>query len=126
MMPPQLWVFRARVTRVIDGDTVDATVDAAFHSSRIERLRLLGVNAPERKLETRAAGDAAKQFVEDWLVAAGLGVGPGGDWPLIIQTEKTDVFGRYLANIWRVVDGANLSDDLLTSGNAVVFPALKA
>ncbi len=115
-MPQQLWVFRAYATRVIDGDTVDAVIDAGYHATRTERLRFLGVNAPERKVPTRAAGDKAKAFVEDWLMVTG-----GELWSLIIQTEKSDVFGRYLCLLWRTVDQRCLNDDLLSSGNAVPF-----
>lgn len=114
-MPTQEWLYRAKLVRVVDGDTIDVWIDAGFHGYRRERLRLLGVNAPEMHGASKTAGDAAKAYVDGWLL------GLPGDWPLIVQTEKSDVFGRFLAQCWRVMDGANLSDDLLSSGNAVPF-----
>ncbi len=113
-----MWVFRARWTRVVDGDTLHVYLDQGFHAYRIENLRLLGLNAPEMRGDTREAGLKARQFVIDWLADADSS---SLEWSLIIQTEKADAFGRYLATIWRVVDGACLNDDLLTSGNAVPF-----
>lgn len=119
-IPTQAWVFRARHTKVVDGDTLDLVVDAGFRATRTERVRLLGVNTPERHGPTRAAGDAARAFVIDWLPAP-LTSALTGDWPLLIQTRKDDVFGRYLATVWRLSDGACLNADLLSSGNAVPF-----
>lgn len=117
-IPGQAWVFRARLTAVIDGDTLDLIVDAGFRATRAERVRLLGVNTPERKGPTRAAGDAAAAFVADWLHAP---YALPADWPLLIQTSKSDVFGRYLATVWRIHDGACLTADLLAAGHAVPF-----
>lgn len=114
--PAQLWVYRARAVRVVDGDTLDVVIDCGFHGYRTERLRLLGVNTPELKGETRAAGEDAKAFVQDWLAAAG-----DGDWPLVIRTEQADAFGRYLAVVWAANGGACLNDALLAEGLAVPF-----
>lgn len=116
-MPDHLWVFRAKSTHIVDGDTIDCVIDAGFRSTRVERLRLLGVNAPEIHGPTKPAGDTATAFVVEWL-RVGSALDP---WPLILQTEKSDVFGRFLAQVWRIVDGANLNDDLLASGHAVPF-----
>jgi endonuclease YncB( thermonuclease family) len=114
-MPEYAYVFPARLARVVDGDTIDCTISVGFHAYRVERLRLLGVNAPEPHGATKAAGDAATAFVAAWLALA------VGDWPLLVETHKSDVFGRYLALCFRVIDGSCLNDDLLASGHAVVF-----
>lgn len=118
-MPERLWVYRASWERVIDGDTVDTRVDAGFRNYRRERLRLLGVNAPEMKGATREAGLAARAYVEAWLAEAELGA-TDDSWPLIIETSKSDAFGRFLAVVWRVSDGACLNEALLADGHAVV------
>jgi micrococcal nuclease len=115
-MPTQAWVYRAKLERVIDGDTLQIQLDMGLHAYRVERLRLLGVNAPEVHGATKAAGDAATAYVREWLAAAGA-----DPWPLVVQTYRTDNFGRYLGAVWRVVDGANLSNDLIYSGNAVAY-----
>ena len=60
-MPAQIWVYRARLVKVIDGDTIDVYLDAGFHGYREERLRLLGVNAPEVHGSTKTAGSVSTQ-----------------------------------------------------------------
>lgn len=117
MIPAQLWAYRAKLGRVVDGDTVDVTIDAGFHGYRLERLRLLGVNCPEVRGVTKAAGDAATAFVRQWMMQSAT----PDEWHLRVQTAKSDVFGRFLASVWRTTDGACLNDDLLSSGHAVPF-----
>lgn len=117
VMPTALYVYRARCERVIDGDTIDATISMGLHDYRTERLRLLGVNAPERKGETRAAGDAARLFVVEWM-RGGVAL---DEWPLVIRTQKSDAFGRFLGTVWRVSDGVSLNEALLAAGMAVPF-----
>lgn len=118
MSPPDIWNYRARCERVIDGDTIDVTIDSGFGNTRTERLRLLGVNTPERKGATRAAGDAARLFVVEWLSWL-----EGMEWPLVIKSSQDDAFGRYLARVWRASDGRELNADLIAAGHAVVFMA---
>lgn len=117
MSAPDIWAYRARLVRVIDGDTLDVTIDQGLHTHRTERLRLLGVNTPEVKGATRPAGLAAAGYVTSWLGA----VPAGAEWPLIVRTAKSDTFGRWLATVWRSSDGACLNEALLTSGHATVF-----
>ena len=109
-----LWRYRCRITRIIDGDTVVGYIDQGFNAFREERLRLVGINAPEVYGENAAAGTAATAFTRAWLAEANV-----GDWPFVVRTEKTDSFGRYLADIRRADTGASLSEALLASGHAV-------
>lgn len=123
--PEQQYVYRADVRSVVDGDTLDVVIDCGFRGTRTERLRLLDVNTPERKKPTRAAGDASYQYVLNWLSEGSRqtrGNDPA-DWPefpFLIQTEKSDAFGRFLAIVWRA-DGACLNADLLRDGMAVPY-----
>ena len=116
-MPPDIWAYRAQLVKVIDGDTLQVVIDAGLNCYRTERLRLLGVNTPEKRGPTHGAGLLAQGYVEEWLEDA------EGEWPLVIVTQKSDAFGRYLARVWRSDDGACLNDDLLAAGHAVVFRA---
>lgn len=125
---------KCRAWRVIDGDTVDVVIDLGFRMSMAGRIRLLGVNTPERKTTTRAAGDAAARYAADWLARASRGstrdaergrieIVPGvgsEDYPLDIRTEKDDAFGRYLADLV-APDGSSLSAELLAAGQAVPY-----
>lgn len=95
-------------------------VDLGFgieKASADNHFRLLGVSCPEVRGAERVAGLAAKAFVVDWMVAT-------EQWPLIIQTERirnaeVRTFERWVASVWRVSDGASLSDALIASGHGV-------
>jgi micrococcal nuclease len=87
------FTYAAEWVKVIDGDTIDVTVDLGFHVFREIRIRLLGVNTPELKGETKQAGEAARSATEAWLM---------NHDNLVISTWKVqkrmqDHFGRYLA-----------------------------
>lgn len=93
-----LWQYRARPTRVVDGDTIDVLIDVGFDIAFSARLRVLGVDTPEMRGDEREAGLIAKTFVEDWCQdAAQL---TDSDWPLIVVTEEADSFGRWLARVY--------------------------
>lgn len=109
------YVYRCRVLNVVDGDTCDVTVDVGFKVATAQRIRLLGINAPEMKLATRAAGQAAK----DMLM---LLLSRGDVW---IRTEKDpDNFGRYLGEFTVTrEDGSelNVNQAMIDEGHAVVY-----
>ena len=115
-IPKQLWVFQAQPIRVVDGDTLDVVIDSGFRGTRTERLRLLGVNCPETRGPTQDLGREAATFTGLWIHQASAEV---PKWPLVIETRESDVFGRYLARVWRVSDGRELNEDLIANGFAV-------
>jgi micrococcal nuclease len=100
-----MWEYRARILNVVDGDTLDVMVDVGFHGRQIERLRLLGVDTPERgdplwagaTSETRAWVLTRER---DYYLLTGIPSTSPNFWPFMIQTEKADSFGRYLAKVW--------------------------
>lgn len=116
-MSGQLWTYRSKLIRVVDGDTIDLEIDQGFRSYRMERIRLLHVNAPEVHGLTKVAGDAATAFTRDWL-RVGVALDP---WPLTVQTSKSDDFGRFLGIVWRQGDPISLNQALLTSAHAVAY-----
>ena len=51
-----MYTYKAKCTRVVDGDTIDASIDLGFDITINKRIRLAGINAPEsrtRDLEGR-------------------------------------------------------------------------
>ena len=113
-----MWTYRARLLKIVDGDTLDVVIDAGFNSFRHERLRLLGVNTPEMKGTTKVEGSLSKEFTRTWLIEAGVRAADR-DWPLVIVTRKSDVFGRYLATVYSDDAERCLNDDLVLGGLAV-------
>lgn len=96
-----LYKYRATVTRVIDGDTLELIIDKGFYDTSKRRVRLLGVDTPERgQVNYKEATEYTRSLAE------------GKD--VIIQTFKGDDFGRYLADVW--IDGVHLNEALRQSG----------
>ena len=105
------WTVLATPVRAIDGDTIVVDARPWINMTVRETVRVLGVNTPERKGATKAAGDEARAFTVRWLDGA----------EVQLRVCGRDAFGRALATVRRARDGANLSDDLLSSGHAVPY-----
>ena len=98
-----------------DGDTIDLVVDLGFKLSARIRVRLLEVNTPELKGDTRIMGAHYRNLTRIWLRDASLLL-LDEEFPLRIETEKADSFGRYLAYI-KAANGACLSQYLIHEGS---------
>ena len=64
------YIYRAKIDRVVDGDTVDAFIDLGFDTHIKRRIRLHGLDTWEsrtRDLEEKEKGLAAKAYVKDLL-----------------------------------------------------------
>src|SRR5210317_614876 len=96
--------YKARVVKIIDGDTVDFEVDLGFNIKTLIRTRFLGVNTPERGHEdwARATNECDKLLNS---VAEKTGTFPYDEQLyVIIKTQKTGKYGRWLAEIDGVTD----------------------
>ena len=110
-----MYEYQASLLSVVDGDTVDVTVDLGFRIHREIRLRLEGVDTHEtygvsKDSEEYRKGTEEKAFVEAWFGDAET---EEFEWPVLIRTEKTGKFGRYIADVERKSDGAVLNSDLI-------------
>lgn len=109
-----MWRYRATVVRVVDADTIDCVVDLGFRVSSAQRLRLLGVDAPETRGAGRADGLASKAALEAVL--------PEGR-AVVVETAKGDRWGRWLARVSDADTGACVNDWLVEHGHAAPWPA---
>lgn len=107
-----MYEYEATLIRVIDADTFEFNIDLGFYTHVYEKVRLRGVNAPER---FTVDGRAATAFVKGWFF----------DNPnLLLKTYKTDLtdkYGRWVADVLTVGLGHNLAEDMLYAGHAVPF-----
>lgn len=101
-----LYNYEAYCTNVVDGDTADLSIDAGFRLTTEQRVRLLGINTPERNQE---GYEAAKAYLKGRIL----------NKKVIVETYKTDVFGRYLGILF--IDGININQELLDLGLAKVY-----
>ena len=97
MTPPSrksCYNFRVvEINRVVDGDTIDVTIDLGFDLYKKERVRVAGVDTPEKRtrdLEEKALGYDATNWLKDKLDGA-----ISGDDDLIIRTELDGGVGKY-------------------------------
>ena len=107
------------INRVVDGDTIDVTIDLGFELYKKERVRVAGVDTPEkrtRNLEEKALGiDATnwlKKELEDTIA---------GDEELIIRTELKGGVGKYGRLLgWLYIGDNNISinEQMIAEGYA--------
>ena len=97
MTPPSrksCYNFRViKINRVVDGDTIDVTIDLGFDLFKKERVRVAGVDTPEKRtrdLEEKALGIDATNWVKKHLDSA-----IAGEEDLIIRTELVGGMGKY-------------------------------
>lgn len=105
-----MYEYKGNVTRVVDGDTVDADLDLGFGITMSQRFRLDHFDAPElwhpRNEAERFHAEKATKRAEELLM----------DKELIFQTTKTaGIFGRYGAKII-LPDGSDFSDVMIQEG----------
>ena len=88
-----MYEYRCKVTRVVDGDTVDVDIDLGFGVwMHKERIRLYGIDTPEsrtRDLEEKKYGLLAKQQIESFMPR-------GSMQTLVTVKDKAAKFGRIL------------------------------
>jgi micrococcal nuclease len=115
-----MYEYKAKVTRVVDGDTVDALIDCGFSVFRKERIRLYGINAPEsrtRDKEEKKRGLAAKARLKELIKE--------GKNQVIVRTEidKKGKFGRLLGKLYNdnVDQYKTYNEILVDEGHAVEY-----
>jgi len=97
LQPPSrnsCYYFRVvEVTKVVDGDTVDVVVDCGFGIFKKERVRIAGIDTPEKRtkdLEEKALGIDATNYMKERLEGV-----IHGDEELTIRTELKGGVGKY-------------------------------
>jgi len=123
MTPPSrksCYNFRVvSVDKVLDGDTIDVTIDLGFDLYKKERVRIAGVDTPEKRtrdLEEKALGIDATNWMKGKLEDT-----INGEDELIIRTElKGGVgkYGRLLGWLYVGDDVVSLNEQMITEGYA--------
>jgi len=123
MTPPSrksCYNFRViEIDRVVDGDTIDVTIDLGFDLYKKERVRVAGVDTPEkrtRNLEEKELGIDATEWLKAKLEGA-----VDGDDDLVIRTELDGGVGKYGRLLgWLYIGDSDLSlnEQMITEGYA--------
>lgn len=126
MTPPSrksCYNFRVvSIDKVVDGDTIDVTIDLGFDLFKKERVRVAGGDTPEkrtRNLEEKALGLDATAWIKDHLEGA-----IDGDDDLIIRTELDGGVGKYGRLLgWLYIGDAtvSLNEKMIDEGYAWAY-----
>ena len=118
MTPPSrksCYNFRVvKINRVIDGDTIDVTLDLGFSLTKKERVRIAGVDTPEkrtRNLEEKELGIDATNWLKDKIKDT-----LAGDNELTIRTELVGGVGKY----GRLLGWLYVGDDVLSLNEQMI------
>ena len=124
MTPPSrksCYNFRVtEIVKVLDGDTIDVLIDLGFDLFKIERVRIAGVDTPEKRtrdLEEKALGIDATNWLKKKLEDTIAGDGD----ELTIRTELvggTGKYGRLLGWLYINEDAISLNEQMITEGYA--------
>ena len=99
-----MYEYRAKLKRVVDGDTVDFIVDLGFNIQTKIRSRLLGVNTPERgHPDWKKATTECARLLSVVANTKGSEFASAEHW-VTIRTSKTGKYGRWLVEIDGVTD----------------------
>tara|TARA_R100000742_G_C4264700_1_gene82634 strand:- start:22 stop:453 length:432 start_codon:yes stop_codon:yes gene_type:complete len=111
-----MYEYKCKVTRVVDGDTLDALIDLGFDVKYSSRVRLYGIDTPEsrtRDKDEKVRGKLASAFLKE-AVDNGKTV--------VLRTKLSDSrgkFGRVLASV--IVDEVDINESMIENHLAVAY-----
>jgi len=120
-----MYEYNAQVDKVVDGDTIDCTIDLGFKTWKKIRVRMQGINTPEsrtRDLEEKERGLAAKARLQEILEY--------NDNTCILKISGLGKFGRALATVHvkslsptttESLTLINVNQQLIEEGHAVEY-----
>jgi len=108
-----------KINKVVDGDTIDVTIDLGFDLAKKERVRIAGIDTPEKRtrdLEEKALGLDATAWMKKHLEET-----IKGDDELTIRTELKGGMGKYgrlLGWLYVGESDVSLNEQMITEGYA--------
>ena len=113
------YIYRIKsVTKVVDGDTIDADIDLGFDISLTKRIRFAGIDTPESRttnLKEKALGLESKEWLKKALEGAK---------DIIIKTEKpdsTEKYGRIIGHLFINGQETSLNNQMIDEGYALEY-----
>jgi micrococcal nuclease len=99
-----MYEYYTKVEKVIDGDTIDVFIDLGFKVWHKNRLRLFGIDTPEKNTPL---GAELRKFMIHHLEGK----------TVKLKVTKPDKYGRYLAVVW-LNSSESINDQLIALGLA--------
>lgn len=122
------FVYRvSSLEKVVDGDTIDVTLDLGFDVCTRQRVRLLGIDTPESRTsdpEEKKYGLLSKEKLKEWCMKAVAS--DDDDIEIELRCPEKDSrgkFGRILAEVWVREGGqwTNVNKWMCDEGYAVPY-----
>ena len=121
-----MYEYKTIVDRVVDGDTIDVTIDLGFKTWKKVRVRMEGINTPEsrtRDLEEKKKGLAAKARLQEIL--------DYNSNECVLKVSGVGKFGRAIASVYvdtlspasdkSSMTEINVNKQLIEEGHAVAY-----
>lgn len=111
---PKWMTFEGIVTKVVDGDTLECSIDLGFSIAVHEKFRLYGINTAELKAKDpkeKAKAKTAQTYLSNMLLNKTV--------ILEVMKDKKEKYGRYLVNV--IYNGKNINNELVKHGLAIEF-----
>jgi micrococcal nuclease len=113
------YIYRIRtISKVVDGDTIDADIDLGFDISLSKRIRLAGIDTPESRTtnaKEKTMGLESKEWLKKTLEGAK---------DILIKTElpdSTEKYGRIIGHLFINGQETSLNNQMITSGYALAY-----
>ena len=111
-----MYKYKAKLKRVVDGDTCDAYIDLGIDVSVKKRIRFMGVDTWEsrtRDLEEKKKGLAAKEYTKEMLSK--------NEGEFIIKSHGVGKYGRVLGELFIEGEDKSLNELLKDNGHAYEY-----
>ena len=113
------YIYRIKeIHKIVDGDTIDASIDLGFDISLEKLIRLAGVDTPESRttdLKEKAMGLESKEWLKKKLEGAK---------DIIIKTElpdSTEKYGRIIGHLFINGQETSLNNQMIDEGYALAY-----
>ena len=111
-----MFEYYCKIERVVDGDTVDVSVDLGFDIHHKARVRMMGIDTPEKRTKNKAEkvlGLASTARLKELL--------KGKKIKIVTSKEGKGKFGRVLADVYAIDkegNEINCNKQLIEEGHA--------
>ncbi len=113
------YIYRIKqILKVVDGDTIDASIDLGFDISLEKRIRFAGIDTPESRttnLKEKALGLESKEWLKKIL---------DGAKDILIKTElpdSTEKYGRIIGHLFINGQETSLNNQMIAEGYALAY-----
>jgi micrococcal nuclease len=87
----RMYEYHCQITRIIDGDTVQAVIDLGFNVSIAQTIRLADIDAPERgEKNYKKAADRLDELIDIYAE----------NRRLLLQTQGRGKYGRWIGTLY--------------------------